>query len=105
MREYIKKIQSKPEAIRKQIFVGSLIFFMSLVGIIWIGSFSYKFTNNNSVSSEEAIKPFALFGETISETYKNVTASAGNISLSNKESELKEKTPDKVIELIPIEYQ
>jgi len=102
MREYIKKIQSKPENTRKQILVGSLVVAMSLVGVIWVSSLGYKFSKNSSVSTEDTIKPFALFGKTISDSYKNVTASVGSISLPKKEIET--KTPDKVIDLIPVEY-
>ena len=100
MREYIKKIQSKSESARKQILVGSLVIAMSLVGVIWISSLGYKFNKGNSVSMEETVKPFALFGKTISDTYKNATASVGNISSPKTET----KTPDKVIDLIPVEY-
>ncbi len=102
MREYIKKIQSKTESARKQILVGSLVVAMSLVGVIWVSSLGYKFSKGNSVPIEETVKPFALFGKTISDTYKNVSASVGSISLPKKEAEI--KTPDKVIDLIPVEY-
>lgn len=107
MRTYIRKLQSKSEDTRKQILVGSLIVCMSLVGFIWINSLGYKFNKENSIKVQEDIKPFALFGQSISDTYNNVTASVGNIS-----SSLKKETPkpvekivtEKVIDLIPIEY-
>lgn len=102
MRAYIKKLQSKSESTRKQILVGSLIISMSFVCLIWVNSLGYKFNKGNSTQAQENIKPFALFGQTISDTYSNVTASVGNISSSLKKEE--PKTPEKVIDLIPVEY-
>ncbi|MFA5773189.1 MAG: hypothetical protein WC908_00755 [Candidatus Paceibacterota bacterium] len=109
MRKYIKKLQSKSENTRKQILVGSLIICMSFVFLIWIGSLGYRFSNKEtSAQAKEAIKPFALFGKTISDTYNNVSASVGNISLQLKKEESKTemKTETKQqIDLIPVEYQ
>ncbi len=104
MRTYIKKLQSKPEYIRKQIFFGSLIVSMAFVSIIWINSFGTKFNKETAAQTEEDIKPFALFGKSISDTYGNVKASVGNISLPNEKEEVK-KENEKMIELIPVEYQ
>jgi len=107
MRAYIRKLQSKPEDTRKQILVGSLIICMSLVGFIWINSLGYKFNKENSAKLQEDIKPFALFGQSISNTYNNVTASVGNISSSLKKEEIKtveEVKTEKQIDLIPVEY-
>lgn len=105
MRAYIKKLQSKPEDTRKQILVGTLIVSMSFVCLIWISSFGYKFNTdtsaNNTAEKTTTTKPFALFGQTISDAYHNMTASVGNISLPKKQVET--KTPDKVIDLIPVE--
>jgi len=107
MRKYIRKLQSKSESTRKQILVGSLIVCMSFVGLIWVNSLGYKFNKENSAKAQEDIKPFALFGQTISDTYNNVTASVGNISSSLKKEEPKtvEKIKnEKQIDLIPVEY-
>jgi len=105
MRAYIKKLQSKNEDTRKQILVGTLVVSMSLVCFIWVSSLSYKFStdtsDNNTGEKTTTTKPFALFGQTISDTYHNITASVGNISLPKKQVET--KTPDKVIDLIPVE--
>lgn len=103
MHAYIKKLQSKSEVVRKQILVGSLIVCMSFVGLIWIGSLGYKFNKGNTARTQENIKPFALLGQTISDTYNNVTASVGNISSSIKKEE--PKTAEKQIDLIPVETQ
>lgn len=108
MRTYIKKLQSKSENTRKQILVGSLIVCMSFVGLIWVNSFGNKFSKENTVKIHEDIKPFALFGQSISDTYKNISASVGNISSSVKKDEPKveEKVVnEKVVDLIPVEYQ
>lgn len=100
MRAYIKKLQSKSEIARKQIFIGSLVVCMSVVGVVWISSLGYKFNKESTAKAQEDIKPFALFSQTISETYDNVTASVGNISTKKTE----EKKDEKIIELIPVEY-
>lgn len=103
MRAYIKKLQSKSEVVRKQILVGSLVVCMAFVGVIWISTLGYKFSKNNVAKSQDDIKPFALLGQTISNTYNNVTASVGNISSSIKKVEKVEI--EKQIDLIPVEYQ
>jgi len=104
MRAYIKKLQSKPENIRKQIFFGSLIVCMFFVSLIWVGGLGYKFSKKPEVKTENEIKPFSLFSQSISDTYKNVTASVGDISKVKKETEQK-KENEKVIDLIPVENQ
>jgi hypothetical protein len=104
MRTYIKKLQSKSEDTRKQILVGSLIVCMSLVGVVWVNSLGYKFGNKESTAKEEGtIKPFALFGESISNTYNNVTASVGKISGFKEEA--KKVEVEKQIDMIPVEKE
>ncbi len=106
MRKYIKKLQSKPEETRKQIFVGSLIVSMSLVGFIWISGFTASFNEKSSQKLQDDIKPFTLFGNKISETYNEISASVGNIKLPKEQ--IKEETKinsEKVIDLIPVENQ
>ncbi len=108
MRTYIKKLQSKPEHIRKQILVGSLVVCMAFVFTVWIGSLGYKFGKGAEVAQnkETTMKPFALFGKTITDTYKNVTASVGNISsVTTKELPKVEVNTEKVVDLIPVENQ
>ncbi|MCX6754907.1 MAG: hypothetical protein NTU81_03725 [Candidatus Nomurabacteria bacterium] len=105
MRKYINKIKSKSEDTRKQILIGSLIVCMSFVGFIWINSFSSKFNDENSVKAKEDVKPFSLFSKTISDAYKNVTASVGNISSLGKQKEenIPEVKKGKQIDLIVVE--
>lgn len=108
MRAYIKKLQSKSEIARKQILVGSLIVSMAFVCLIWISTLGYKFGKENTAKIADEIKPFALFGQTIRNTYGNVTASVGNISASLKKEEPKveEKLEiEKQVDLIPVENQ
>ena len=104
MRTYIKRLQSKPEHVRKQILFGSLIVSMAFVSIVWINSLGTKFNKETSAQAEEDIKPFALFGKTIIDTYGNVRASVGNISSPNEKDKVK-KEKEKIIELIPVEHQ
>lgn len=104
MRTYIKKLQSKPEYIRKQIFFGTLVVSMAFVSVVWIGSFGNKFNKETAIKTQEDIKPFALFGKSVTDTFGNVKASVGNISLPTEKNEIK-KENEKMIELIPVEYQ
>jgi len=108
MHAYIKKLQSKSEDARKRILISSLIVCMSLFGFIWINSLGYRLNNvkENVAKTEETIKPFAIFGQTVKDTYKNVTASVGSVSSLKKEevnTETKVET-EKQIDLIPVEY-
>jgi hypothetical protein len=106
MPEYIKKLQSKSEIVRKQILVGSLVVCMAFVGVIWISTLGYKFSKENTANTQDVIKPFALFGQTLSDTYSNVSASVGNISSSLKNSGQKvAPKSEKQIDLIPVEIQ
>jgi hypothetical protein len=96
MRAYIKKLQSKSEDTRKLIFVGLLILCMSFVSFIWIYNLGTRFESPEVVNqTNEDIKPFKLFSNSISDTYKNMSASVGKIT-TNKE-------PEKQIDLIPVE--
>jgi hypothetical protein len=104
MRRYIKKLQSKHEDTRKQILFGSLIVCMSFVCLLWVSSLGYKFGSANIVKTEKDIEPFALFGQSITDTVNNVTASVGNIS-SIKKEENKKVEVEKQIDLIPVENQ
>ncbi|HLP86663.1 MAG TPA: hypothetical protein VK153_02195 [Candidatus Paceibacterota bacterium] len=105
MRTYIRKLQSKSEDTRKQILVGSLILCMSFVGFVWISSIGQKLSKESTPPVEEEIKPFELFGQSIANTYNNVTASVGKIPSIKKEEEKKEVEVEKQIDLIPVEYQ
>ena len=96
MRAYIKKLQSKSEDTRKLIFVCALILSMSFVSFIWIYNLGTRFGSPDiTTQTNEDIKPFKLFSNSISDTYKNMSASVGKIT-ANKES-------DKQINLIPVE--
>lgn len=100
MRAHIKKLQSKSEDTRKLIFVGTMIVCMSFVSFVWIYGLGVRFGNPEvKQQADEDIKPFKLFGDSISSTYKNVSASVGKIKL-NKDPVA---TPDKQVDLIPSE--
>jgi len=115
MREYIKKIRSKSEETRKGILVGTLIVCMSLVVLVWIGTLGYSSKEKKASveTTEEVIKPFALFGQQVSETFKNVSASVGNVSSLSTQIKQEDQEPvvnenvevEKQIDLTPIEYQ
>jgi hypothetical protein len=105
MRAYIKKLQSKKEETRKQIFAGAMISSMSIVAIIWVYSLGVRFGSPEiKVQANEDIKPFKLFTNSISDTYKNISASVGNSpSVKVETSEVPQKD-EKQIDLIPVEY-
>jgi hypothetical protein len=104
MFEFINKLQSKSEIERKQILIGSLVVTMSIVGLVWVSGLGGKFKSEKVAEVSNEIKPFALFGQSISDTYNSVTASVGNISsLSTKKEEAKNVQEEKQIDLIPIE--
>ena len=96
MRAYIKKLQSKSEDTRKLIFVCLLILSMSFVSFIWIYNLGTRFADPEVVTqANEDIKPFKLFSNSISDTYKNMSASIGKITTNKAEV--------KQIDLIPVE--
>ncbi len=101
MHPYIKKLQSKEEVVRKQILLGSLIVSMAVVGSIWVYSLTDRF-GSQAVAQKNtegsATKPFALFANSVVDTYNNITASVGNFSLSkNKKEQSKEKQVDLIV--------
>lgn len=96
MRAYIKKLQSKSEDTRKLIFIGVLILCMSFVSFIWIYNLGIRFGNPDIVTqANEDIKPFKLFSNSISDTYKSIGASVNKITANKAEV--------KQIDLIPVE--
>ncbi len=106
MKAYIKKIQSKDEDTRKFIFIVSLVLCMAIVGFIWIYNLGTRFSNPKvAEQTNEDIKPFKLFTNSISDTYKNVSASVGKASSSIEGVKAETTpTPEKKIDLIPVEY-
>lgn len=100
MRKYIHKLREKPEEHRQRILFMALAVSMIFVGFIWIYTLGYRISSSTAEKVDEDVAPFALFGESISNTYKNLSASIGNISLPKKEEE---KKLQKQINLIPIE--
>jgi protein involved in sex pheromone biosynthesis len=69
---------------------------MSIVVFIWVYSLGSHFNNKTSEQANNDLKPFKLFANSISNTYQNITASAGSASTTKEE-------PKKQIELIPVQ--
>lgn len=105
MKEYIKKLQSKDEFARKQILTGVMTLSMIIVGVVWVYSFGHVFNEKNKevAESDNTIKPLTIFKNSISDTYKNISASVGKISEGKKELD-KARAEEKQIDLIPVEY-
>lgn len=83
MREYIKKLQSKEEHIRKQIFTGAMVISLSLVGVVWVYGLGVRLGNPDiKTKASEDIKPFKLFSESFSDTYKDVSASVNKVKIT-----------------------
>jgi len=100
MRAHIKKLQSKSEDTRKLIFAGTMIVCMSLVSLVWIYGLGVRFGNPEvKIQANEDIKPFKMFGDSISSTLKNVSASVGSIDMKKDLSSNSEKQGD----LVPID--
>lgn len=105
MHSYIKKLQSKSEDTRKLIFIGSLAICMSLVGVVWIYGLGVRFSSPKVVvQSDEDIKPFKLFSNSISDTFKNISASVGSINTKKYTTTDASSQTEKQIDLIPVEY-
>ncbi len=108
MRAYIKKLQGKNEDTRKMIFTGTMIVSMSIVGLVWFYSLGTRFDSSVKEQANNDIKPFQLFGNSIKDTIKNVTASVGRAPTIKEVVTTKEEPAssagEKQIDLIPIEY-
>jgi hypothetical protein len=107
MHKYIRKLQAKPEIVRKQILIGSMIVSMFFISLIWIGSIGSSFKKEKTADTENVIKPFAMFKETISGTFNDIGASVGSIPSMLKQDSSTEAPveTEKQIDLSQIEYQ
>jgi hypothetical protein len=104
MRAYIKKLQAKDEIVRKQIFAGLMVVSMAFVGFIWIYNLGDRLDHKAKEQVREDVKPFKLFANSLSSTYKNISASVGNISTSKtEEKKVEEVKPQKQVDLIVVE--
>jgi hypothetical protein len=105
--QYILKLRDKPENIRKEILAGVLTVCMVIVGGVWAYSLGSRFSDGKvSVQVKEDVKPLSLISTQIKDTYKGLVASVGKSEAIIKPQVQEEKkivTPDKVINLIPIE--
>lgn len=107
MNSYIRKLQSKPEVIRKQILLASLVFSMAIVGSVWIYSLADRFNEKEVVkaveTNEGSLSPFKLFVSSISSAYDSISASVGNLSSKDEEADTQQVETEKQIKLIPVE--
>lgn len=104
MRAYIKKLQAKNEIVRKQIFAGLMVVSMAFVGFVWIYNLGHRLDNKVKEQVREDVKPFKLFANSLSSTYKNISASVGNIKTAKEErEEVKQEAKQKQIDLIVVE--
>ncbi|MEK7152150.1 MAG: hypothetical protein AAB773_01840 [Patescibacteria group bacterium] len=64
MLHYIEKLQTKPEYIRKRILVAIVVVCMSIIGFVWVSTFSLRFGGGVSLQEDEqAPSPFAVIKE------------------------------------------
>ena len=87
MREYIKKLQAKPEPVRKKIVVGLMVTSMFFVAVVFVFSVRSTIRGHEKSTAVDNLAPFKLLGNSISDTYDNVSASVGKISLPEKQSD------------------
>lgn len=83
----------------------SMIVSMSLVGLIWVAGITGRKGEyrKNVVGVEETIKPFSMFGQSMKETYSDLSASLGNLGKTFKNIKDGATLEDKeIIELDPI---
>jgi len=104
MRNYIKKLQKKSEQTRKKILTGALFVSMIFVAFIWVYNVGYRFNIAKSHPDKinKDIRPFKLFANSLSDTYKNISASVG--SIKNKTTEIKNNIneTEKPVDLIVV---
>jgi hypothetical protein len=74
---------------------------MVVVVFIWVQSLGDKFTNQTAEKKEDGLKPFTLFANSISNTYSDIAASVGSVSIKNK-TEITDTKPQQ-INLTPVE--
>ncbi|ETB63842.1 TPA: hypothetical protein DIC38_02110 [Candidatus Nomurabacteria bacterium] len=106
MYKYIQKVKEKNESARKRVLAKWMFVSVFVVVGAWALTVSSRF--NNSIVAKNEVednspKPFVLFKDSISSTYKNVLASVGNIE-DLKDIKREIKGEEKMIELIPVEY-
>jgi len=89
MRAYIKKLKTKDEESRKQVLFITLGISMFIIGSIWIYGLTGRFDKKVQEQASADVKPFALFADSLSVAYKNITASVGNISSPKEETKKK----------------
>jgi hypothetical protein len=89
MKKFIKNLQQKDEATRKQALLISVIISMVIVVSIWfyqIISPRQKIVKiDDKEKSEEILNPIKVFSGSFSDTMKGISASVGNISIFNNE--------------------
>ncbi len=101
---YILKLRDKPENVRRQVLAGTLTICMVIVGGVWALSLGSHFGGGEvSNKTKEDVKPFTLFKTQIKNTYQGLSASAIKSDVLPEQTVEKKDTPDKVIDLIPIE--
>ena len=85
MREYIRKLRSKKESTRKRLLTTWMVISMFVVGSVWILGLGNHFNQKVAMKTRDDVRPFKLFANSISKTYKNITASVGNIPSLKKD--------------------
>ncbi len=106
MYKYIQKVRGKDESARKKVLVRWMSLSMAVVVLAWVFTISYRFNNKVVALNEKednSPKPFTLFSDSISSTYENIVASVGNIE-NLKDIKREIKGEEKMIDLIPVEY-
>ena len=102
---FIRRIRSKREETRKMMLAVSMIVSMSLVGLIWVVGImgGKKAPDEKVVGVEETLKPFSLFGESIKESYQDLSANLGDLGsmFRNIKDGMEERSEKEIIELEP----
>ena len=102
MKAHINKIKSKGKNVRERYLWSYLIIIMAVITAIWIFSLTYRLGDKKvAVKTSSEIKPFQLFINGLGNTFKDLTASVGNLR-SNSTQNTAQPPTEKIIPLIPV---
>ncbi len=73
MKAIIEKIRKQPKSVRKQIILGITIVITGIIFLFWVYTLPYRFANKNGGGIKADLKPFQLLGESISDSFSNIS--------------------------------
>ena len=80
MEELINKIRRQPRPIRKRIILITAVAITGIIFLFWVYMLPYRFASSKGGGLKEDLKPFRLFGESISKSLNSI----GNVVNKNQ---------------------